>query len=233
MFAQLTPCSRKRVLLRSSTFVLGLFCWITASEAMADAYNFWLKSGPNTPYLVGSTQCAAGDFSFDKTSVTPGSPATNLTMKIAAGCIDTGSPAVNLDMAGPPLMVVVRDIKLNNQEQGPNVDGLTGTLTSQEFQKSCFKVDRTPGIQLAQWSVTFSSTPGVDGAPGSRTYDLVRKLGVCVDTNPDLSNPTSVIIVSSRPYHVFNTANQVPEPETLWLALLGLGGLALVRRKRN
>jgi len=201
---------------------------------MADAYNFWLKSGPNTPYLVGSTQCAAGGFNFDKTSVTPGSPATNLTMKITAGCINTSSPAVDLALTGP-LMVVVRDIKLNGQEQGPNVDGLTGTLTSDQFTQSCRVSEKTQGTQIARWEVEFSSSAGVAGAPGSRTFKLKETVGECavLGETPTFSNLITSPLASDAPYHVMNSTNQIPEPETLWLALLGLGGLALVRRKRN
>lgn len=39
--------------------------------------------------------------------------------------------------------------------------------------------------------------------------------------------------VGSGVYHVYNTANTVPEPESLWLTLAGLSALVLSRRRRR
>ncbi len=108
--------------------------WLWRAKPWPPTYNFWLKSGPNTPYVIGSTKCAAGAFSFTKTGVS--SSPVSVTLPIAQNCISPGNPAQALSLTGT-LNVVVRNITLNGQNQGPNVDGLTGVLTSAQFTKSC------------------------------------------------------------------------------------------------
>ncbi len=238
MYAQLTPSSRKHRWLGSATAVAGLCAMALAGEAAADTYNFWLKSGPNAPYVQGTTKCAAGGFEFSKSGTTleSGQPVTNMTMSIAQSCVGPSLPAVNLAMTGT-LSAVVRNIKLNGEPQGPNMDGLTGTLTSQIFTRGCafgdVPANANNGTRLAQWAVTFSSTPGTSGAPGGRTYTLVETMGRCTNGTPNFNNPTSSTLLFNRPYHVVNTLHQTPEPETLLLLLGGLGLLALSRRKQG
>lgn len=232
MFTQLTRASRKRGWLGSVTIVAGLSSFGFAGQAAADTYNFWLKSGPNLPYLVAGTKCATGSFEFAKSGVTPGAPVSSLSMNISLGCINTGTPAIDLSLTGS-LSAVVREINLNGEAQGPNVDGVTGVLTSQQFTKTCALSKVATGTQLARWDVTFSSSPGAAGAPGIRTFKLDETSGVCTDGTPDFNTPTTFTLASDTPYHLYNTVHQVPEPETLWLALAGLGGLALARRKRG
>lgn len=233
MNAQLTSLSWKRRRLGSAVIIAGLSGMVMAGEAVADTYNFWLKSGPNTPYVQGATKCAAGGFEFSKTGTTPESPVTNMTMGIAQNCIGPGLPAVTLAMTGS-LSAVVRSINLNGQPQGPNMDGLTGTLTSQIFTRGCVfgDSDTNNGTQLSQWTLTFFSTPGANGTPGGRTYNVVESVGACTTGTPTFANPKQFPILTNRPYHVVNTIHQNPEPETLLLLLGGLGILALARRRR-
>jgi hypothetical protein len=232
MFAQLTHSSWTLRRLGSAVIVAGLSTMVLASEASADTYNFWLKSGPNTPYLAGTTKCAAGSFDFTKTGVTTGAPVSSLTMNISSACINTGTPSVDLAMSGS-LSAVVRDINLNGEAQGPNVDGVTGVLTSPQFVKVCDLAKGATGTQLARWDVIFSSSAGTAGAPGIRTFKLQESIGLCAAGTPDFNSVTTFTLVSDAPYHVFNTTHQIPEPETLWLAFAGLGALALARRKRK
>jgi hypothetical protein len=234
MNAQLTSPSWKRRRLGSAMIIAGLSAMAMAGEAAADTYNFWLKSAPNTPYMLGGVKCAAGSFDFSKTGITSGSPVSNMTMGIAQNCIGPNLPPVNLTMTGS-LSAVVRNINLNSQPQGPNMDGLTGTLTSQDFIKGCRFGDTTSdnGTRLARWVVTFSSAPGAAGAPGVRTYNLQEILGACTTGTPNFDNPTTTTLLSNKPYHVVNTLHAAPEPETLWLvALGGLGMMLLTRRKQ-
>lgn len=232
MFTQPTHSSWKSGWLGSVTIVAGLSSFGFAGQAAADTYNFWLKSGPNSPYLVAGTKCATGSFEFAKSGVTAGAPVSNLTMNISQTCINTGTPAIDLTLSGS-LSAVVRDINLNGEAQGPNVDGVTGILTSPQFTKPCDLDKGVTGTQIARWDVIFSSSPGAAGAPGIRTFKLEESIGVCTTGTPDFNTPTTFTLASDAPYHLYNTVHQVPEPETLWLALAGLGGLALARRKRN
>lgn len=232
MYAQLIFSSRKRRRLGSATAVAGICAMVLAGEVAADSYNFWLKKGASDPYIgTNNRKCAVGNFSFVKSGV-PGGPVTSPTMSISQGCIQTGSPAFNLTLSGT-LSADVRNINLNGEPQGPNVDGLTGTLSSQSFSQAC-QIDKvTFGNQILRWDVIFSSSPGANGAPGLRTYNINQVIGVCTTGTPDFNNPTTQVIVSQVPYHLLNTIHQVPEPETLWLALGGLGALVMARRKRR
>ena len=215
-----------------NALLLAGFCTLAvAGEAAASTYNFWLKSAPDTPY-GGTTKCAAGAFSFTKTGV-PGSPVNGITLPIAQNCISAGSPPQALSLTGT-LNVVVRNITLNGQNQGPNVDGLTGLLTSGQFIKSCTGPFGA-GTQIAQWSVNFKSAVGVNGAPGARKFDLMETVGSCTNGTPNFNPQQRVTtnLVTDGPYHIRNTANSIPEPESLWLALGGLGALAWARRLRK
>ncbi|MCP5278363.1 MAG: PEP-CTERM sorting domain-containing protein [Thiobacillus sp.] len=236
MTAHLSQLSSKRGWLQSAAIMIGLGAMVMADAAVADSYNFWLKKAPNTPYVIGAEKCATGEFTYTKSGVTLGDAVANMSMSIAQDCRAAASPAVALTMTGT-LNVVVRDINLNGEYQGPNVDGLTGTLASQQFEKNC-KITSGPftqdGHQLAQWEVTFKSQAGAGNAPGVRQFDLVERVGRCVILNatPNFNTPTPLTLVSNGPYHVYNTiVRPAPEPETLWLLLGGLGALALIRRK--
>ena len=203
--------------------LLAGFCTLAlAGEAMASTYNFWLKSAPNTPYVIGSTKCAAGAFSFTKTGV-PGSP-VSVTLPIAQNCISPGNPAQAISLTGT----------LNGQNQGPNVDGLGGVLTSAQFIKGCTGPFGA-GTQIAQWSVSFQSAAGAGGAPGSRTFNLMQTVGQCTNGTPNFNPQTRVTttLVMNGPYYIRNAASPLPEPESLWLILGGFGALAWARRLRK
>lgn len=220
-------CSPRHALLLAGFLTLAL-----AGEATAATYNFWLKSSPGTPYAIGGLKCATGSFDFTKNGTTGSFPASGTNMSILANCIGTGSPAANRNLSGT-LTVVVRNITLNAQNQGPNVDGVTGTLASRTFIKSCSSPTVPAGTQSARWDVTFFSSPGSGGAPGARTFNLVENVGACTTGTPNLTNPIPTTLVSNGPYHLHNTANPIPEPGALLLTLGGLGALVFARRLRK
>ncbi len=239
MNAQLTSLSWNQGRLWSAMFIAGLSAMTVAGQAAADTYNFWLKSAASQPY-GGVTKCATGAFTYTKTGVTTevGEPVSNMTMSISQDCIQTNRPATTIAMTGT-LNVVARNINLNGEFQGPNVDGLTGTLSSPIFEQGCARPSNPnllSGRQLVRWDLVFSSLPGINGAPGTRTFDLTAVVGQCAfGTNtPNFTTTTSLVVVNDGPYHVYNTiVRPAPEPKTLWLLLGGAGALALLRRKRR
>lgn len=186
-----------------------------AGEASAAAYTVWLKSAANQPYQIGDVKCAAGAFDFTKSGVA--STPVAVTLNVMSNCINNNASAVTL--TGNP-SVEVREITLNGDAKGPNVDGLAGTLESAVINPTA------PSGQRVFWRLTFLSSPGANGAIGSRTFNLqqVRSQG-----------GQTTDIVTGAPYHLYNATAlaQNPEPETLWLTLGGLGALVLARRARR
>jgi hypothetical protein len=110
------------------------------------------------------------------------------------------------------LSVVVQNIP----NQGPNVEGLTGTLQfSTTAPGTCQGTGNMAGTKT--YTITFS----YGGSPNSasRTYSLT------------CAGPGHLTPINGH-YDVRNTAS-VPEPETLLLMLAGLGGYRLAMRRRR
>jgi hypothetical protein len=90
-----------------------------SGSALAQTYNIFLKApGSSTP-----TACATGGFTFTKT--TAGSFTVNATINTdnSAGC-----PLQPNSTYSGPLNVIVENVTIGGQDQGPNVVGLSGTL---------------------------------------------------------------------------------------------------------
>ena len=183
------------------------------SSAFAASYNIILKTAAST-----NIACATGGFSFTKT--TAGTFPTSGASEILTGCtaatFGTGFPAIANGTYSPgSLSVVVQNIT-TPQPQGPNVEGLTGTLT---------RVTNAPGTCQGTGSSsnqkTYTLTFSYGGTPNtaSRTFTL------------SCAGPGNLTPISGH-YDVRNTAS-VPEPETLLLVLAGLGGYKLVMARRR
>ena len=172
---------------------VGLLGTLLCAPAMAASYNIILKNSGG-----GVQSCAAGGFTFTKSTSTGSFPATSPSVQIngTAQAVCLGVNAAKTLNAGS-LSVNVANVTLNNQNQGPNVVSINGSLSS--------------GNGSNHFTINFLA---------NKTYTVNQNTG---------QNPQ----VASGVYHVFNAANAVPEPETLWLALVGLSALVLSRRVRR
>ncbi|MGA7178274.1 MAG: PEP-CTERM sorting domain-containing protein [Thiobacillaceae bacterium] len=179
-----------------------------AGNAFAASYFIILKD--NASNNIG---CASGGFSFTKTSA--GTFPTGGASVMLGRC--TFVPGIANGTYSPGnLSVVVQDIT-TPQPQGPNVEGLTGTL--QFTTTAAGDCDGTGTSTLPKtYTITFSygGTPN----PASRTYSIA-----CAGPGNPLPPVTGV-------YDARNTAS-LPEPETLLLMLAGLAGYGLVMRRRR
>ena len=175
-----------------SLFLLGM-----AGSAHAANYNIIIKDQAGAPI-----PCAGGGFSFTK-STAGQFPPSGASVTIANGCIPN---IEGITLIPGTLQVVVVTSTLNGQNQGPNVEGLSGTLTGSQ------------GIN--SYSITFSLSGS--GASATRSFVLQRfdGLGQLQQTVNGL-------------YYARNYANPIPEPETLALLLAGLGALGFFAKKRR
>jgi hypothetical protein len=194
--------------------VLGLVAamgLLMAGSAFAATYNIVLKD-----IADANIACTSGGFSFTKTVA--GTFPTSGASVILTGCPTSFVPGIANGTYTPgSLSVVVQDIT-TPQPQGPNVEGLTGTLQfATTAPGTCQGTGSTPGTKT--YTITFS----YGGVPNSasRTFTLTCSGPGTFSTNGR--------------YDVRNTAASVPEPETLLLMLAGLGGYSLVtwRRRKN
>jgi hypothetical protein len=195
--------------LRRNTLWLGAALGLMlTSSTFGATYNIVLKS-----LADANIACASGGFSFTKT--TAGTFPTGGASVSLVGCPASFVPNIaNGTYIPGNLNVVVQNIT-TPQPQGPNVEGLTGTL---QFSTSAHGNCQGNGNSAQQKTYTISFSYG--GAPNSanRTYTIT-----CA------GNGTFTV---SGHYDVRNTAS-VPEPETLLLMLAGLGGYRLAMRRRR
>jgi len=197
--------------------LLGVM-FAASGSAMAASYNIILKDSAGA-----LLSCATGGFTFNKsTAGTFPIPGASVAL---AGCIFVPGIA-NGTYTGTP-NVVVENVTLNKPgtngqteplNQGPNVEGLTGTLQyTTNAPGTCAGTGSSLGTKT--YTITFGYTAGSQNSAG-RTYTLT------------CAGPGSFTPRTGQ-YHVRNLANPVPEPETLWLALAGLSALVLSRRRRR
>ncbi len=189
---------------RAKQAALAAAMLVAPAWAAAATYNIVLKA-PN------AVTCARGSFSFTKTvagsfpisfvDATP-TPSVNTLTVDSNNCIG-GVQAGNYTGS---LNVVVENVTLNGQAQGPNVVGLVGTLTKGNGNNTD--------------SVAFNYTAG-----SASTGSPIRPLTL---TDQNGSNSTT----TTGTYFLFNT-NNVPEPGALWLVGLGLAGAYLASRSRR
>jgi len=171
--------------------LLGMMLAASGS-ALAASYNIILKDAG------GAIQtCATGGFTFSKATV--GSfPTTGASVVLnGSNAIACFGATQNRTLSAGTLNVNVANVTLNEEDQGPNVTALSGSLSSSDGSN--------------EYTITFAA---------NRTFTVTQNTG---------QNPQ----VGSGVYYVFNTANAVPEPESLWLALAGLSALLLSRRLRR
>jgi len=205
--------------LAASAGLLGVMLAASGS-AMAASYNIILKDSAGA-----LLSCAKGGFTFNKT-IAGSFPASGASVTLE-GCPTTFVPSIaNGTYVPGGLNVVVENVTLNKPgtggqneplDQGPNVEGLTGTLQySTTALGTCQGTGITAGTKT--YTITFAYAAGSQNSAG-RTYRI------------SCSGPGN--FTKSGQYYVRNSANPVPEPEMLWLALAGLSALAMSRRKRR
>lgn len=190
-----------------------------SGSAMAASYNIILKDSAGAPL-----SCASGGFTFNK-STAGAFPASGASVALA-GC--TFVPGIaNGPYTPGALNVVVENVTLNKPgtggqneplDQGPNVEGLTGTLQyATTAPGTCAGTGSTAVTKT--YTIAFAYAAGSQNSAG-RTYTIT------------CAGPGSFTPLTGQ-YHVRNLANPVPEPEMLWLALAGLGALVMSRRIRR
>lgn len=199
--------------------LLGMMLAASGST-LAASYNIILKDSGGT-----ALACATGGFTFDKT--TTGTFGTGGASVSLTGCPTTFVPAIANGTYNPgALNVVVENVTLNKPgtggqnellNQGPNVEGLTGTLQFSTTAPGNCAGGGGSGVNKT-YTITFNYAAGSQNTAG-RTYTL------------SCTGPGN--FTTTGQYHVRNTANAVPEPESLWLALAGLSALVLGRRLRR
>lgn len=201
----------------ASAGLLGVM-FAASGSAMAANYNIILKDAAGA-----LLPCATGGFTFNK-SAAGSFPASGASVALT-GCAFVPGIA-NGAYTGTP-NVEVENVTLNNPgtnnqieplDQGPNVEGLTGTLQyTTNAPGTCEGTDSSTDTKT--YTITFGYTAGSQNTAG-RTYTL------------SCAGPGTFTPVTGN-YDVRNLANPVPEPESLWLALAGLSALVLSRRMRR
>lgn len=167
------------------------------AQAQTSTYNIFLKN-PGTSDILS---CATGGFTFTKPAVVPPVPLTaTVTITVTASCVvDAGTYTGLLD-------VIVENVTLNGQDQGPNVVGLFGTLSlggaSIGFAYGAGSASTPTPIR------TLTFTPS-GGPVALSTYHLYN--AVCIGAG----------------------CLAVPEPGALWLVLTALAALYVAQRLRR
>jgi hypothetical protein len=201
--------------------LLGVL-FAASGSAMAASYNIILKDSAGA-----LLSCASGGFTFNK-STAGTSPASGASVTLAS-CPTSFVPSIANGTYSPSpgaLNVVVENVTLNKPgtggqneplDQGPNVEGLTGTLQyATNAPGNC--AGGGSSTQLKTYTITFAYAAGTQNTAG-RTYTLA------------CAGPAN--FSTAGQYHVRNLANPIPEPEMLWLALAGLSALVMSRRIRR
>lgn len=208
---------KRLIRVAASAGLLGAILGASGS-VMAASYNIILKNASGTPVA-----CAVGGFSFNKGSA--GSSPVSATVDVT-GCTSSAVPPPARGVFQPgALNVVVENVTLNKPgtngqneplNQGPNVEGLAGTL---QFVSTLPGACNGRGTTTVQKTYTISFAYGGGQNAAGRTYTV------------DCVGPGT--FSSSGTYHVLNVATPVPEPETLLLIAGGLAALAFSRRRQR
>lgn len=208
---------------------LGILRWFRAAvalvalagtaQAQAATYNIILKTNQDV-----ALTCAPGGFSFTK-SVAGLFPVADGQVTASANCFAPSTPALTLASVDLNALVVTTSLlkpgtgcpspypnpppatppagcQIESLSQGPNVEGLRGT------------------VRQVVSGVTYDLNFQAEGTtqPFVRTYTLERVL----DSGGFRVRET----VATGRYYVFNTTRAVPEPGTLVLGVLALSLLA-------
>lgn len=181
---------------------------LASGHALADTYNLVLKQSGSPLY------CTVGGFSFTKTGV-GSSPATGMSVQVTNGScvmfttpvsgVGTHLPAMNFSAGtGAQPNVIVRDIFMNGEPQGPNVDGLAGDLSN--------GVPSGNGRYILRLK---------SSATGDRSFTILR------GTQAREVATGTYHFVNTK--NVITSPITVPEPAAPLLLLAGFGALGLVR----
>lgn len=180
--------------------------------AQAASYNILLKNSSGTIH----TCVTPAGFTFNKGTSTGTFSTTGASVKLTS-CPTSFVPSIANGTYGPgALNVVVENATINGEAQGPNVVGLSGTLTfSTTAGGTCAGTGSTSSSKV--YTITFAYSPSTAPTPNpaARTYTI---------TCSGSGNFTT-----SGLYHVNNTS-PIPEPESLWLAALALAAAVGSRR---
>lgn len=183
---------------------------LTASgAAVADSYNIIFKTSRNGTSTILS--CATGGFTFTKT--TSGTfPATSASATLS-GCATSTFPAPANGTYGPGALNVVVAEVTTTEPQGPNVVGLSGNLVyTTAAPGDCAGAGTSTNSKTYSINFTQSGSSGgffTVSCTGEGTYGS-----------------------STYPYYVVNV-NNVPEPQSLALMLLGMGAMGWMLRRRR
>ena len=174
-----------------------------SGSAMAATYNIILKN-TITP------SCATGAFTYTHTPTTaPGSYPVTPSIDVSPNCFTATEPTVASTFNLSTVLVVLESSTTPAGDQGSNVVGLTGSLSTSTTGH---------GVNAVFYTVTFLSGP--------RLYSVTKTTGT-------VGNQSTTALVTNQPYDVRNTVASIPEPETLLLALAGLSALVMSRRIRR
>lgn len=209
---------------------------LVAGHSMAGDYNIILKDQNDSPVqcAIGGFTDPATEFSFNKTAA-GNFAVSGLSVTVAANCISGIVDSQTFDKDSSVAVQVRESVLLNkpgtgcsppdyNQpgckledlQQGPNVQGLGGFTTGSEGSISTKLSNQYPRYRL-----TFKYDENV--SPAARTYKIeLLSIANRVET---------VALISEGKYYVRNTANPIPEPETLLLLMVGLGAMGVIVRR--
>lgn len=188
-----------------AAFIVGLAGFST--PALADIYNIILKQN-GTPL-----DCVTGGFTFTKTTLTGALDPESASLMMESNCIN-GEPGAAAIFDRGALKVIVQQVTINGLDQGLNVVGIRSGLNS---------VATGSGASRVYYNLLFTYTGPYEIA--TRTFTLTKITGTAATGGQTRTQ------VATGTYYVRNTA-AVPEPETLFLVMVGAAGLMLARRRK-